>query len=350
MGFTVSSDKEQGYTKISNQFIQSYMATANGSYIKLYLYLQMLCQHPDTADIQTKNAPAALNNLADKMECTESDIFRALRYWNKQGLLEWNEHNGEICEIKLLEPLADTPSKASVISSTPLPGYNAPEKQSYTPLQAEALRKDIEIDKAIQRVETLLGEPVSPAHLQLILYLMCDIGFSSDLLSTLYETALKKGKKKPSYIEAIGLSWASQGIQTPEEAREESLAFNGRYALVAKELSFTDILTPVSRELIDSWDSYNFSDDIIREACRRAAGRVGGGPKGLTYASKILKRWNEQNVRSTDDILREDESFRRQKKNTAPRTTAVKNKFQNFPQRVYSSREYASLEKRLLQK
>lgn len=369
MAFTVSSDKEQGDTRISNTFIQSYMAAANGSYVKLYLYLQMLCQHPDSSYAQTVRETTAVKELADLMECTEGDVLRALRYWKKQGLLEWTEQKGDICEIKLIAP--DEPSDIlqqeipqqdkvlipdsfakSVSTQTPADtlSYTVPEKQSYTPLQAEALRKDIEIDKAIQRVEVLLGEPVSPAHLQLILYLMCDIGFSADLLATLYETALHKGKKKPNYIEAIGISWASQGIRTPEEARSEASAFSGRYALVSHELGFMDALPPVSRQMIDSWNNYGFSDDIIKEACKRAAGHAGGGPKGLTYASKILKSWNEKNIRTLEDITKNDESFQQRKKSIAPKTIPAKNKFQNFPQRVYSSKDYASLEKRLLQK
>lgn len=358
MAFTVSSDKEQGDTRIPNTFIQTYMTAANGSYVKLYLYLQMLCQHPDSSYAQTVRETTAVKELADIMECTEGDVLRALRYWKKQGLLEWAEQKGEICEIKLIAPVsftksaqtpADTPD-TPVIPDTPSSSYTVPEKQTYTPLQAEALRKDIEIDKAIQQVESLLGEPVSPAHLQLILYLMCDIGFSADLLATLYETALHKGKKKPNYIEAIGISWASQGIHTPEEARSEASAFSGRYALVSRELGFMEALTPVSRETIDSWNIYDFSDDIIKEACKRAAGHAGGGPKGLTYASKILKSWHEENIQTLEDVAKSDESFQRRKKTTAPKTIPSRNKFQNFPQRVYSSKDYASLEKRLLQK
>lgn len=372
MAFTVSSDKEQGDTRIPNTFIQTYMAAANGSYVKLYLYLQMLCQHPDSSYAQTVRETTAVKVLADMMECTEGDILRALRYWKKQELLEWTEQEGEICEIKLIAPgtsSAGTPqempqaenpqtNKISISDSyaraaqpsADASSYTVPEKQTYTPLQAEALRKDIEIDKAIQQVEALLGEPVSPAHLQLILYLMCDIGFSADLLATLYETALQKGKKKPNYIEAIGISWASQGIHTPEEARSEASAFSGRYALVSRELGFMETLPPVSRKIIDGWNDYGFSDDMIKEACRRAAGHAGGGPKGLTYASKILKSWSENNVHTLEDVTKNDESFQRRKKNTAPKTIPAKNKFQNFPQRVYTSNDYASLEKRLLQK
>lgn len=389
MGFTVSSDQSQDFTQIPNAFITTYMPLANGNYVKLYLYLQMLCQHTG------ENPVITVDRLADKMECTENDIFRALRYWKKQGLLVWSESGGEIEDIRLLtapagrtvptewaaaqetgaaaqamlketgvtaqeapeETMAVAPPDPEPVAAIPSGAtepYTAPQKHSYTPLQAEALRKDIEIDRAVRNVEQLLGEPVSPSHLQVILYFMCDVGFSAELLITLYETALHKGKKKPNYIEAIGVSWAGKGIRTPEEAKTEASAFSGRYALVTRTLGITDTLAPLQREIIDQWNRYSFDDAVIEEACQRAVRQIGGGQKGLKYAAGILEKWSEQQVHSLADIQKADEAFEHRKKNAAqvkPASAAgSKNKFQKFPQRVYTAADYSSLEKRLLQK
>jgi DnaD/phage-associated family protein len=391
MGFNVYSDKRQNFTLLSNTFISAYMPAANGNYIKIYLFLQMLCQHPDN-----HYGELTINTLADEMECTENDILRALRYWKKQGLLDWTDLDGEIHSIRMISadetssaegfpaasdgdalaaasPSASFPKRAAqnvvplmqeiapkpsyavsdaISPEEPLTdeGYAAPEKQTYTPLQAEALRNDVEIDKAIRKVEELLGEPVSMSHLQLILYFMCDIGFSADLLITLYETALQKGKKKTSYIEAIGISWASKGILTPEDARAEASSFSGRYSVVCHTLGISDTLTPVAREIIDGWNEFGFSDEIIEEACRRTALQTGGGAKSLRYVTSIQKKWSKQKVHTLNDIEKSDESYHREKKNNAKKPSAGKNQFQNFPQRVYSNSEYSNLEKQLLNK
>ena len=81
MGFTISTTSNCGLTLISNSFIQNHMPSANGNFVKIYLYLVMLCQHADTA------GNSSIDALADCFECTESDILRALRYWQKEGLL-----------------------------------------------------------------------------------------------------------------------------------------------------------------------------------------------------------------------------------------------------------------------
>ncbi len=362
MGFTIVSESAWNYTRVPNLFISSYMPSANGNFVKLYLHLAMVCQHPSPGN--ELSVPA----LADCMECTENDILRALHYWQREGLLILTEEGDEIRGITLcdlpgsdaaaaLEP-APAPAAAAAVrpvfsaeASTPAPAPQEdrliPDRQSYTPLQAEALMKDAEIDRAVSAVEQLLGEPVSPAHLQTILYFMCDIGFSAPLVAALYETAVQKGKKKPSYIEAIGVSWARKGIQTPEEAREESASFSGRYALVANTFGIRRSLAPAEREIIDGWDAYRFTDDIIEEACRRTILQT--GDTNLNYASKILENWHKKQIGSLSDIERCDESYKRQKKNAGDTKKANKNQFQNFPQRTYTRNDFSSLERQLLQ-
>ena len=461
MKFTISSERGPAYTLVPNSFLSTYMPSANGNFVKIYLYLLMLCQNPDA--LQDRS----ISGLADEMECTENDILRALRYWKKQGLLMWTGTEDEIRDICLLstddfaataEPAAairrsaertfstdpafsksasgqpapapldrtdsmraglgsdssgsgslgsgasdsndsglagtnsgdlgagssgsgsydsvrpdaaqggaetgsavSMPAASADISEKPAkalpkenPDVHIPAKQNYTALQAEALCNDVEIGRALEEIEQLLGEPLSPAHLQTILYFMCDIGFSADLLITLYKTAIQKGKKQPRYIEAIGISWAKQGIQTPEEAKQESASFSGRYAMVTRTLGITEALAPVNREIIDDWDQYQFTDDMIEEACRRGALQTGGGVQALRYISGILKKWNKNGVRTAEDLKKSDTAFQQKKKEKeskggAKKQTAPKNQFQNFPQRSYSDKDVDSLEKRLLQ-
>ena len=346
MGFSITSDSENEYTQIPNSFICNYMPAANGNFVKLYLHLMMVCQ---------QSVPArelSVSMLADCMECTENDILRALHYWQREGLLTLQERENTIFGISLCKPDSRREEKTS---PSPDPAEDSstellvPDRQDYTPLQSEALMKDAEIDRAVSTVEQILGEPVSPAHLQTILYFMCDVGFSPALLAALYETAVQKGKKRPSYIEAIGISWAKKGIRTPEQAREESASFSGKYALVSRAFGIRRSLAPAECEIIDSWDSYHFSDSIIEEACKRTILQTGGA--NLHYASRILENWHKKNVITLQDIESCDASHKRQKRNTGTGKKIVvsQNQFQNFPQRTYSQKDYHSLERQLLQ-
>ena len=66
------------YTSIDNAFIDSYMAEANGEYVKVYLLL--LRRMGETS-------PFSVSEFAEILENTEGDIIRALKYWAKRGLL-----------------------------------------------------------------------------------------------------------------------------------------------------------------------------------------------------------------------------------------------------------------------
>ena len=251
MSFSLTTQFSQQYTYIPNAFIDTYMPEANGSFVKVYLYL--------LRQMRTVTPVLTIEMMADMLSNTEADILRALRYWKKQGLLEIEEKDGEITHLCLLplesspsvsepfpgpvsmphvsgaalsefsasteqtasentpsepagivpaaEPAASEPSPARS-ASTPAVTRELPPRQNYTPLMAEALKKDLEINSCLNSVESLLGTTMSDAHMQLILYLMSDLGFSRELILTLYETALARDKRSSRYIEAIALDWA----------------------------------------------------------------------------------------------------------------------------------------------
>ena len=85
-------------TSIHNTFIEKYMLHANGSYVKVYLYLSKC--------IQAGEEDLSISSLADQMENTEKDVIRALNYWEKQGLMRLTrgEDGEEILGIDVLNP------------------------------------------------------------------------------------------------------------------------------------------------------------------------------------------------------------------------------------------------------
>lgn len=382
MSFSLTTQFSQQYTYIPNAFIDTYMPEANGSFVKVYLYL--------LRQMGTATPVLTIEMMADMLSNTEADILRALRYWKKQGLLEIEEKDGEITHLCLL-PLESSPSvsepfpgpvsmphvsgaalsefsasteqtasentpsepagivpAAEPAASTPAVTRELPPRQNYTPLMAEALKKDLEINSCLNSVESLLGTTMSDAHMQLILYLMSDLGFSRELILTLYETALARDKRSSRYIEAIALDWAKKGIRTPEEAMEETHQFHGTYKVVATALGIKRPLAPAERAIIDRFAEFHFTDDILAEACNRTV--LQSGDTNLNYTASILADWHKKGVKTLDDIKECDKTFHRQKQTAAKKKEAgKKNQFQNFPQRAYSQSDYDNLEKQLLQ-
>ncbi len=394
MGVTLTNHFLECSTQVPNRFIDEYMPHANGSFVKVYLYL--------LRQMSSGTTTLTIESMADMLSNTEADILRALHYWEKQGILSISAKDGQPDGICLLpfpedensvrhfvrpastkDSIYDRPPESKAeqetaatkvtypehiyepdLQHTPEPDLQhtsepdlqytsepeLPKRHTYSPLQAEALKKDEEIDACLSMVEALLGTTMGDTHMQLVLYLMSDLGFSSELVITLYETALSRGKNKTAYLEAIALDWAKKGIRTAKEALEEASSFNGTYKLVSSALGIRRALAPAEKRIIDKWEKYHFADPVIEEACSRTV--LQSGDTNLNYTSKILEDWHKKGVTCLKDIDDCDKSYFRQKtasaQNNNRASTAAKNKFQNFPQREYSQKDYADLEKQLL--
>ena len=371
MGFMITTDGTPGSTQVPNEILLHYLLKANGENVKIYLYLLMASQNPGLT------GQISVETLADRLDLTERDIVRALHYWEREGLLTLIEEGGTINGISLRTPemIQAAPDMTHSFIETGAPHLRVlnserdtiseaggesppettdekdiPQRFDYSQMQIDALSKDVEMQQTLSHIEQALAAPITPAHMQLVMYLICDLSFSGDLVCYLYDLAAERQKTKPRYIEAIAIEWAKKGIRSVVEARAEAADFAGKYRPVIKALGIHRDLAPVEKEIVDSWDSYHFSDDIIAEACRRTILQT--GDTSLTYTSKILAGWSEQGVKTMEDIARADEAFRKSKKNkpAQPRKRLSNNSFQNFRGRDYSDEDYEDMERQFLQK
>lgn len=349
-------------TTISNIFIDSYMPTANGSYVKVYLYL-LRCLTGETEDF-------SIPFLADRLENTEADIIRALKYWEKVQLLEIAENEaGAIISIALKEPKPlerlsqehlgktsfDKSTEIFDVSKENSHVYEPPKHPTYTDEQITKLSEDEQVKWIMNIIEHYLERTLKPKDIQLILYLYDSVGFSTELIMYLYEYCISKDKKNPSYIETVALAWAEQGICTVEQAEESNALYNSNYSAVSKAFGLNRSPGAIEKQYIDKWlTKYKFSIDIIIEACNRTI--LNTQKADFKYTDKILENWHNKGVKLKKDISQLDVQFNISKssKNNSnyhnPAPTIRPNGFNAFPQRNYSKEDYADIEQRLLHK
>ena len=351
-------------TIVPNTFIDQYMPSANGAYVKVYLYL-IRCFNGNCPEI-------SISSIADHLDNTEKDIIRALKYWQKLNLLDLvHNEDKEIVSINLVDfnsvqdksiPSSDTAvteeeDVAIILQpvNTDIPTYNKPTpRQNYPTEKLAVLAEDENLKLTMHVVELYLDRPLKPMDMQLIIYLYSELHFSSELIMYLFEYCISKNKKNTSYIEAVALTWAEKGIDTEENARKETASFSEHYLAVNNAFGLNRTPGEIEREYITKWvDKYYFSDKIIKEACNRTLLRV--GKPDFKYADKILETWFKKDVKSIKDIIKLDEDFTKSSKGqtsekVTPITKSSTNKFNQFPQRKYTAKDYAELEKKLLNK
>lgn len=334
------------------------MPSANGAYVKVYLYL--------LRSFGNNNLDITISSIADHLENTEKDIIRALNYWEKQKLLKI-ERNAldEITAIHIVD-LYGSSNKSTVVTDIPVDAdteldeiavtihtENEPAaRQTYSPEKITELTSNDDIKYAMHIIEIYLDRPLKPMDIQLILYLYEELHFSPELIMYLYEYCVSKNKKNPSYIEAVALTWAKEGIDTEEKAREATAAYNEHFNTVNRAFGLNRAPGQIERQYITKWvEAFAFTDDIITEACNRTILRT--QKPDFKYADKILETWYKKGVKTMADITRLDEEFAKGNAGTNKVTPIAKqstNKFNQFPQRSYTAKDYAELERKLINK
>ena len=365
---TLQNSSMTEVTILSNTFIDNYMPEANGEFVKVYIYLLR----------SLSNAPVSfsLEQMADRLLCTERDILRALKYWAKQELLVLDfTDSDKLCGIALLSPDKHTENASSVSASVetvstveqpaiqaasapsaavepsvPTGKASSDKKQELTPERIRELKQNEEIIQILYIAEQYLGKTLSPTESQKLLFFYDGLGLSADLIEYLLEYCVSHNHKSIRYIEKVAIAWAEEGITTVEQAKRSNSRYNKEYFTILKALGITN-RNPVETEitLMDTWlKTYCFSMEIIQEACNRTVLQT--GQASFQYTDKILEGWKKKEVKTLDDIrsLDDEHQKRRQSKKAAsrkPAAPAPNNRFNNFEQREYDFSEY---EKHLL--
>ncbi len=362
-------------TVVSNLFIDRYMASANGEFVKIYLYL-LRC-------VTDQQITISVTAVADFFNQTEADVCRALKYWDKQGVIEitMDSAGKDITDITFndLSELADSSEAdipvnmseddtydmsltASVKTSDNAGDFNTVDfaltrepkpavetRTAYTPKQINALKASSDdFSMMLYGVSTLLGGTLSASDMSTLAYFYDTLHFSAELIEYLIEYCATNGHKSFRYIEKVALAWADKGITTVKQAKTSNMNYNDTTYSVLEAFGITNRSAgKVELDYINKWNEmYRNNNSIIIEACNRTMKAT--HQPSFEYADTILTKWKEADVKNTDDIKEIDALYERsqaEKKRTTASKNSGSNRFNNFQQRDI---DMDSLEKALL--
>ena len=388
---SLQNSSELEVTILSNRFIDNFMPRANGEFVKVYIYLLRA--------VSSSPSSFSLEHMADRLFCTERDIFRALKYWEGEKILSLTyTTDRQLSGITLLEPFADAghmESSASSenifstagTSSSPVSAQmaagisqhvaltgSAPKNvslsssnsavsggtsselstsadyiRSLTPDHISELKQNEEVSQLLYIAEQYLAKTLTPTEMQKIFFFYDELHMSADLIEYLVEYCVSRGRKSMRYIETVALAWTRDGVTTVEMARDASSRFSKDYYTILKAMGISG-RNPVENEIsyIDTWrKTYGFDLELIQEACSRTV--LSTGQPSFQYADKILSGWKKKNVHTLEDVrLLDAEHKKRQlekavsrKKQPATQSQS-NNRFNNFHQRDYDFTEYVN--------
>lgn len=378
------TDSSSQLTSVSNIFIDEFMPDANGEFVKVYLYL-LRC-------IGSNAQNCTISAIADLFMHTDKDILRALRYWEKQGVLTLDyDAEGAVCGIHFMDlnagaggvgsagavaEVGSNTGKAAMsengitqsnggIGTAQADGVQAdvsqtsadsatktnakPARKEYSLDDIKKFRKNPDISELFFIIEAYLKHPLSSTDTNTVLYWYDELSFTTELIDYLVEYCISKGHSSFRYMDKVALGWAESKITTVEQAKENTAAHSQIYYSVMKALGISGRnLVESEMEYIRKWTKdYAFDNSIILDACKRTI--TATHQPSFEYTDSILTNWKKNNVHTIEDIKRLDDAFSKYKKlklNTTDSDSQVKrNKFNNFSQR---KQDYDQLEKLLL--
>ncbi|MGN0243343.1 MAG: DnaD domain protein [Lachnospiraceae bacterium] len=193
-------------TSVSNTFIDTYMPNANGEFLKVYFYL-LRNLNTDTLTIP---------NIADQLHHTESDVTRALLYWQKEHIimLDFDEEKN-ITGIEML-PLIHKEEQITMKSVE----IQTPQltKTTYTPKELSILFEKQNMNGVICEAGMALDKALSIQELNTIQFFYEQLHFTPELIAYLINYCTKLNKKSMAYIEKVANTWHENRITTVEEA------------------------------------------------------------------------------------------------------------------------------------
>lgn len=335
---TLKNCRQENALLLDYEFIDHYMPEANGEYVKVYLLL-LRCQASPDREL-------TISGIADILDDTEKDVIRALKYWKKQGLLDY----------EITEEAASSAPRADAQAPE---AANVQEQATPSPENVTRFRNRKELKELLFVAEQYLGKTLSTTDMKTITYFYDELGMSTDLIEYLIEYCVENGHKSMHYIQKVALSWADRKIRTPEEAKQSAAFYSKSCYGVLKAFGITG-RSPAASELayIQRWSGeYCFSDELILEACNRTMNSI--HQPSFDYAESILKSWLEGGAKNRKDVEALDLAYQKEKlerkekrqgrsaSSSAETPKPARNRFNNFEGRTYEDME--DLTRRLIQ-
>ena len=268
------------------------MATANGEYVKVYLYI---LRHQNKEDL-------SLEQIADALNHTEADVKRAINYWQKAGVLENAQENPS--ESILIEQNRTNCSMDIEVTSTVDKETAAAQVQSpaYSAEQVSRLNNDEEFSQLLYIAQKFLNKAFTPRDCQVFAYLYDTLGMNIGLLEYLAEYCAQNGHTSVRYLETVALSWHEKGIRTALEAQEYSTSYTKDAFAVMKAFGLNSRKPAVpEQKLMEKWfKDYGFDRELVLEACSRTINAI--HTPSFQYADSILTDWKKAGVKTLADV------------------------------------------------
>ena len=271
-------------TAVENIFINKYMASAPGDFVKVYLFGLMYAELGEEMSNE---------KIAKRLGLREGDVRKAWTYWEDMGIIHKNgidkedKSNYQVEFVNLRELRY---------------GKEKKEKKTQVDEQTKALMSDKTIQSMYQSIERIAGRVISGNEMMEILSWINDFNASPEIIVYAYSYCKNRDKHSVRYIAAVVKRWADEGLSNVlavEEYLKNTDQRHYLYKRVCRALGFARNATEEEMKIMDRWfDDMGYNIERVLEACGKTSGISN---PNINYVNKVLTNWhNEKNGKTPE--------------------------------------------------
>ncbi|MBQ3053363.1 MAG: DnaD domain protein [Clostridia bacterium] len=307
-----SNNLSEKYLKLSAVFIDKYMPSADGTFVKVYLLGLRQC---------SQGVKLTSKGIATVLGILETDVLHAWKYWENAGVVSCKTSSEGYLDISFND-LSDISSKSTIIPSSK-PSYSSSEISGY-------IDNHQEMRELLLHAEKTLGKTLSTNDQSTIFSFHDWLGLPTSVISLLITYCVSINKKSMRFMETTAINWCDQGIDTLEKAeqyiavlQENNLKISGYKRAIGIS---GRVVTKAENDFLMQW-AYKLSSpvELVKLAAEITA--LNTGKISLPYMNTMLQEWYSKGIKSVTDARAMRNEF---KKQSAQPILSRKGKFNDY--------------------
>jgi len=306
-------------------FISEYLCSANGDYVKVYIYCLFLCKY---------NGEISPLDLSKKLSLPLKTVELALKYWEEQGIVIKKNKIYELADLKKIE----------------IDKLYKPKLTSSIEDAIEGNTKNILRTQAINEINSAFFQGVmSPTWYTDIDNLFTKYHFDEDVMIALFRYCFDRQALHKKYLYAVAEGWASNKIQSMNDLEKYYLGVEKTNKIkksISKKLGITRNLSQYEEAYIEKWTvDFNYPMEIIELALKKTTSKTNFS---FDYIDKMITDWHEKSLFTPEDVsayLKEQKQRNKELKNFENQQQITLQKYVDTQTNQYSdlSKFYANL-------
>lgn len=264
---------------IPEVFISEYLCTANGDYVKIYLYCSFLCKH---------NVDISALDLSQKLGISIQKVEQGLKYWEDNGVMIRKGESYVLADLKQIEVNKLYTPKLSLSTEDAI----------------KNTERNVYRSQAISAINDMFFQGLmSETWFADINLLFTKYMFDENVVLSLFNYCYARKALHRKYLFAVADAWAKNNVKTQEDLDRYSLSYEKAIQVkrtIAKKLGLTRNLSEYEEAYVEKWVlEFGYSLDIIEIALRRTTSKTN---PSFNYLDKIITDWHERNLNTESEV------------------------------------------------